>query len=78
MHDGQHTGRVASCLLQTNSGLRGGSGHAAELAEAYMRADAAELLVLTPHRRTTKALVMCMTRAFALYPPGDSNPEPAD
>lgn len=37
------TGRVASCLLQTNSGLRGGAGNAAELAEACRRGDADEL-----------------------------------
>jgi hypothetical protein len=39
------TGRVASCLLQTNSGLRGGVGNAAELAEACRRGDPAELRV---------------------------------
>lgn len=42
------TGRVASCLLQTNSGLRGGAGNAAELAEACRRAEPAELRIWAP------------------------------
>jgi hypothetical protein len=37
------TSRTATCLLQTNAGLRGGAGNAAELAEACRRADTAEL-----------------------------------